>query len=117
MLAVESEESLQVVTGYQGEALVQKMVDATRGYLCGLTGENLLVIVFDDLHWADEASLNLLLNIAELTNTQPILLICLLRPDKTAASWEAISKVQQKVEARYQSILLKPFKPTRLICF
>ena len=110
MLAVESEESLQVVAGYQGEALVKKMVDATRGYLCGLTGENLLVIVFDDLHWADEASLNLLLNIVELTNTQPILFTCLLRPDKTAASWEAINKVQQKVEARYQSILLKPLQ-------
>jgi class 3 adenylate cyclase/tetratricopeptide (TPR) repeat protein len=110
MLAVESEESLQVVAGYQGEALVKKMVDATRGYLCGLTGENLLVIVFDDLHWADEASLNLLLNIVELTNTQPILFICLLRPDKTAASWEAINKVQQKVEARFQSILLKPLQ-------
>jgi len=110
MLAVESEESLQVIAGYQGEALVKKMVDATRGYLCGLTGENLLVIVFDDLHWADEASLNLLLNIVELTNTQPILFTCLLRPDKTAASWEAINKVQQKVEARYQSILLKPLQ-------
>ena len=110
MLAVENEESLQVVAGYQGEALVKKMVDATRGYLCGLTGENLLVIVFDDLHWADEASLNLLLNIVELTNTQPILFTCLLRPDKTAASWEAINKVQQKVEARYQSILLKPLQ-------
>ena len=58
MLAVESEESLQVVTGYQGEALVQRMVDATRGYLCGLARENPLAIVFDDLHWADEVSLN-----------------------------------------------------------
>jgi len=110
MLAVESEESLQVVTGYQGEALVQKMVDATRGYLCGLAGENLLVIAFDDLHWADEASLNLLLNIVELTDTQPILLICMLRPDKTATSWETINKVQQKVIGNYHSILLEPLR-------
>src|SRR5258706_11778602 len=39
MLAVESEESLQVVTGYQGEALIQRIVDATRGFLCGLAKE------------------------------------------------------------------------------
>ncbi len=108
MLAVESEESLQVVAGYQGEALVQKMVDATRGHLCGLAGENLLVIVFDDLHWADEASLNLLLNIVELTDTQPILFICMLRSDKTAASWETIKKVQQKAIGNYHSISLEP---------
>ncbi len=108
MLAVESEESLQVVTGYQGEALVQRMVDATRGFLCGLARESSLAIVFDDLHWADEASLNLLLSLADLTHTQPLLFICMLRPDNTAASWDAIKKVQQKVDAGYHSILLEP---------
>ncbi len=84
------------------------MVDATRGYLCGLARENPLAIVFDDLHWADEASLNLLLTLVELIDTQPIMFICMLRPDKTAASWDAIHKVQQKVEARYHSISLEP---------
>lgn len=110
MLAVESEESLQVVANFHGEALVQKMVEATRGFLCGLAGEDPLIIVFDDLHWADEASLNLLLNLVELSTTQPMLLICLLRPDKTAPSWDTIQQVQQKVGARYQSILLEPLQ-------
>ncbi|NOT04185.1 MAG: AAA family ATPase [Anaerolineales bacterium] len=108
MLAVESEESLQFVMGYQGEAFVQKMVDAVRGYLSALARENPLVIVFDDLHWADEASLNLLLNLVVLSNAQPLLFICMLRPDKTAASWDAINKIQQKVKARYHTILLEP---------
>ena len=108
MLAVESEESLQVVTGYQGEALVQRMVDAMRGYLCGLAKEGPLVIVFDDLHWADEASLNLLLSLADLTDTQPILFICMLRPDKTAASWDAINKIQQKAEDDINPFHLNP---------
>ena len=108
MLAVESEESLQVVSGFQGEALVQRMADATGGYLGGLARENPIAIVFDDLHWADEASLNLLLSLADLTQTHPLLFICMLRPDKTAGSWEAIKKVQQKVRDRYSSILLEP---------
>ena len=108
MLAVESEESLQVVGGYQGEALVQRMVEAVRGYLCGLAKEGSLAIVFDDLHWADEASLNLLLSLVVLTDTQPLLFICMLRPDKSASSWDAVNKIQQKIEARYHSILLEP---------
>jgi len=110
MLAVESEESLHVVLGYQGEALVQRMVDATRGYLCGLATEGSLIIVFDDLHWADEASLNLLLSLADLTREQPILFLCMLRPDKTAASWDSINSVQQKVGAQYHSISLEPLQ-------
>ena len=108
MLSVESEESLQVVTGFRAKRWFKEWWTAMRGYLCGLAKEGPLVIVFDDLHWADEASLNLLLSLADLTDTQPILFICMLRPDKTAASWDAINKIQQKVAARYHSISLEP---------
>ena len=110
MLAVESEDSLQVVTGFQGEALVQRMVDATRGFLCGLAMAGSLVIVFDDLHWADEASLNLLSSLADLTDNHPVLFICLSRPDKTVSGWEGMQKIQQKSAGRYHSILLEPLQ-------
>ena len=69
------------------------MVEAVQGYLCGMAKESPLVIVFDDLHWADDASLNLLRNIADLANVQPLLFICMLRPDTTAASWDAMPNV------------------------
>jgi class 3 adenylate cyclase/tetratricopeptide (TPR) repeat protein len=108
MLAVESNESLQVITGYQGDALVQRIVEATRGYFCGLAGESPLVILFDDLHWADEASLNLLLNLADLVNDQKILFICLSRPDKQAASWDVMQKLETQSGGRYHSIQLHP---------
>ncbi len=108
ILAVESEESLQVVTGFQGEALVQRMVEAVRGYLCGLAKEGPLAIVFDDLHWADEASLNLLFSLVDLTGRQPLLFICMLRADETAASWDTIQKIQQKIERQYHTVLLEP---------
>jgi class 3 adenylate cyclase/tetratricopeptide (TPR) repeat protein len=108
ILAVERQESLQAGAEIQGEALVQKMAEATRAFLSGLVSEAPLVLVFEDLHWADEASLYLLLNLIDLAITQPITFICMLRPDKAAASWEAIQQVQQKVKSYYQSILLEP---------
>jgi predicted ATPase/class 3 adenylate cyclase len=108
ILAVESEQSLQMVAGYQGEALVQRMVEAVRGYLCGLAKESPLAIVFDDLHWADEASLSLLISLADLTETQPIVFICMSRPDKTSTGWETINKIQQKMGARYHAVSLEP---------
>ena len=111
ILAVESEESFQVVMGYQGEPLVQHMTEAVRGYLCGLASEHPLVIVFDDLHWADEASLNLLLSLVDLTNTQSILFICMLRPDKTVPSWDVNWEIQQTIGQRYQVIELEPLPP------
>ena len=110
MLAVESDESLQVVMGYQGETLIRRIVDATRGFLCGLARENPLVIIFDDLHWADEASLNLLLSLSDLTGTQPILFLCMSRPDKTVPSWDSINQIEQKIGGRYSSITLEPLR-------
>jgi predicted ATPase len=86
------------------------MVEATRGFLCGLAVENPLVLVFDDLHWADEASLNLLFNVVELSATQPMLFICMSRPDRSAAGWEAIQKMAGKLGERFHSIELAPLE-------
>src|SRR5215207_9582123 len=110
LLAVEDEASFQIVTGIQGDALIQKMVDATRGFLCGMAMEGPLAIIFDDLHWADEASLNLLLSLSDLADTQPMFFICLLRPDKTAASSNSIQQIERKLEKRFDSILLEPLQ-------
>ncbi len=108
MLAVESEQSLKEVSGYQGEALVQRMTDATRGYICGLANESPLVIVLDDLHWMDAASLILFSNLANLVNQNPILFIGLLRPDHEAASWEFIEQIRRQLAGGFNQILLEP---------
>ncbi|HUG35018.1 MAG TPA: adenylate/guanylate cyclase domain-containing protein [Anaerolineales bacterium] len=110
MLAVESEESSKVVMGIQGDELNQRMIDATRGFLCGLAVESPLVIVFDDLHWADEASLNLLLNLVDLSAAQPIVFICMSRPDKTAASWDALEKMKETQAGGFYPVDLAPLQ-------
>jgi len=110
MLAVESEESLKILADYQGEALVARMTDAVRNVLLGFAKKNPLAIIFDDLHWADEASLNLLLNLSDLTETQSILFICMSRPDKTVPSWDTMEKIQQKIGDKYSSISLEPLR-------
>jgi len=110
VLAVESEESLQVLAEFQGDALVKRITESARACLSGFASASPLVIVFDDLHWADEASLNLLLNLADVIETQPILFIYMSRPDKTAPSWDSLEKIQQKIGVKYSSILLEPLR-------
>jgi class 3 adenylate cyclase/tetratricopeptide (TPR) repeat protein len=110
ILAVESEASAKIVMGFQGDALNQKMIDATCGFMGALAAESPLVLVFDDLHWSDEASLNLLLNVVELSGSQPIVFICMARPDTTAASWESIRKMKEKLIGGFHSIDLTPLQ-------
>ena len=46
-----------------------------------------LVVVFDDLHWADPASIELLLHIFQLVEEVPILYLCALRPERQSPGW------------------------------
>jgi class 3 adenylate cyclase len=110
LLAVDSEESLQILTGVQGDALVRRMLEAICGYLCGLAEQNPLVVVLDDLHWADDASLHLLLNLADLSETNPMLFICMLRPDHSSPSWNTIRELQERLQKNYYSLWLGPLQ-------
>jgi class 3 adenylate cyclase/tetratricopeptide (TPR) repeat protein len=112
MLSVESEATLGALTGLEGDALVEHITQATRGYLCARANLMPQVIVLDDLHWADSASLELLLNVSELVEEWPLLIICLLRPDKDAPSWSALERAREGLGERYTEIFLEPLDTT-----
>jgi class 3 adenylate cyclase/tetratricopeptide (TPR) repeat protein len=102
VLSVESDATLE------GEALVEHITEVTEHYLRVRAEIAPTVIVLDDLHWADSASLDLLLNVAELVENWPVLIVCLLRPDKDAPSWSAIERAREPLGARYTEIMLEP---------
>ena len=108
MLSVESEQTVQAVTDLEGDALADRITGAMRGYLCARADLMPTVIVLDDLHWADNASLDLLQKVAGLVENWPILIICLLRPEKDAPSWSALEGMRERLGARYTEIPLEP---------
>jgi len=108
LLGVESEASLRLVRDLEGDALRQRIASAMRNYVGTLAQTVPAVLVFDDLHWADEASVELLLNVAELVEIAPLLVICLMRPDKAAPSWSTIESVHSKLSTRFSEIMLEP---------
>jgi predicted ATPase/class 3 adenylate cyclase len=108
LLGVESEEGSQTVMGLAGEDLIERITKAARDYISGLAQTTPTVVVFDDLHWADTASLRLMLNVSDLVESYPLLLVCLLRPDKDAASWSALERARERLGARFAEIVLEP---------
>jgi tetratricopeptide (TPR) repeat protein len=112
VLAVASEESLKTVLGYTGDELVHRMTEAVRGYLCAQARVRPLVIVLEDLHWADEASLALLENICGLVPEHPLLLLGVMRPDKDAPAWALAQRVRQTLAPAYvEEIPIEPLSP------
>jgi class 3 adenylate cyclase/tetratricopeptide (TPR) repeat protein len=108
MLSVESDATLRDVAALEGDALVEHIKAATRGYLRVRANLMPTVVVLDDLHWADTASLDLLLSVAGLVEEMPLLIICLLRPDKDAPSWTMIEGARERLGEYYTEIVLEP---------
>src|SRR5918994_1639753 len=108
ILSVESDGTREAVAALEGDALVEHIAAAARGYLRARADLMPTVIMLDDLHWADTASLDLLLSIAGLVEDLPLLITCLLRPDKDASSWSAIERARSQLDYHYTEIVLEP---------
>ncbi len=59
----------------------QESFTAWRRYLEGLAAARDTVLVFEDLHWADEALLAFLEHLAEWSEDVPLLILCTARPE------------------------------------
>jgi len=57
------------------------LFDAWKQLLCGLASSRPVVVVFEDVHWADEGVLDLIESIATGGDAAPLLVICLARPE------------------------------------
>ena len=64
------------------------------------------VFIFDDLHWSDPASVQLLTHLLSATDSIPLVLICAFRPDPQAPSAALQSTAKQNFTHRYTEIQL-----------
>jgi class 3 adenylate cyclase/tetratricopeptide (TPR) repeat protein len=73
---------LQVIgSGSAGGASIEENLWAVRRLFESLASDRPLVLVFDDLHWAEPTLLDLLDHVADLSRDAPILLFCMARPE------------------------------------
>lgn len=70
--------------------------------------EQAVVLVLEDLHWADPTSIELLKGLLASTDRAPIMLLCLLRPEREEPCWKAILEAQTRYPHRYTEIALQP---------
>ncbi len=67
-----------------------------------------LLLVFEDLHWADPTSLDLLEKVMALTERCPLLILLVARPERQEPSWRIHEIAQREYGDRYASIMLQP---------
>jgi class 3 adenylate cyclase/tetratricopeptide (TPR) repeat protein len=95
-----------VLEAVQGESSQQEIAWAVREWAERLASVQPLVLVFEDIHWAEEPLLELIEHLAAWVREAPLLLLCLARPEllDVRPSWGG-------GRVRATSIELEPLAP------
>jgi class 3 adenylate cyclase/tetratricopeptide (TPR) repeat protein len=103
LLGIQSEGSAPEGEMYRAElfAVISEM-------LANWAAQGPAVFLFDDLHWADRASVELLQHAFQLADHTPLLFICLMRPERQAPAWGLRSALEESLSHRTTEIWLRP---------
>jgi class 3 adenylate cyclase/tetratricopeptide (TPR) repeat protein len=91
-----------------GEAVKREIYESVLNIWSAKAQENPLVMVFDDLHWADTASVELINHIFQLADRNPILFVCAFRPHRDSAAWQLRKRAQTDYQDHFLEINLAP---------
>jgi ABC-type oligopeptide transport system substrate-binding subunit len=104
-LAEEAEVRLEELDGRE---LRDCTFGALEAVLAWAAQEQPLVLVCEDLHWADPTSLQLLEHLLPLAEQHPLLILCLLRPVRDHGSWRLREVILQEHAQRHTALWLEP---------
>lgn len=75
-----------------------------------LASERPLVLTFEDLHWSDSASIDLVLELLNLVERSTLLLVLVFRPRRQEASWRVHEAAERDHPHLYTPIQLAPLE-------
>ena len=96
------------LTGLTPDSVQRQTFEAVRNLVLALARERPLCLVLDDLHWADESTLDLLDDLLDTTEEEAIGLLLLLRSERDHGSWHLGEHARQRLPHRFTEIELRP---------
>lgn len=84
---------------------------ALRDLLTALARRRPLVLVLEDLHWADSLSLDLIPLLMEALTVAPMLLVCVYRPEQEHKCWHLATIAARKCGGRSSELHLRELTP------
>jgi len=95
------------VKGIEGEALEKLILKNVRELLTKATDLSPLVIVTEDLHWADTSSIELMESLFRLAETRGILFVNVFRPGNKETGDRIVETVKERLPVYYVEIVLE----------
>ncbi|HEX4639534.1 MAG TPA: adenylate/guanylate cyclase domain-containing protein [Chthoniobacterales bacterium] len=89
------------------EALQARILQSIHDYVRVRTKRQPLVLIWEDMHWADPSSLEVFESLLPLVANASLLLVCIARPDDNPAT-ELLERIEKNHEANFRRIELSP---------
>jgi len=94
--------------GIEGEALEKLVLRTTKRILEALAAREPLVLIFEDVHWADASSVRLIEQILGLVERSPILFVLVGRPDHAQTAGHLQDLARELHSERHRHVELNP---------
>jgi class 3 adenylate cyclase/tetratricopeptide (TPR) repeat protein len=91
----------------KGEMLKQRLLLSLKKYFTRVAELRPTILVFEDVHWADPSSLEVIKQLFSLTDRVPLMVLMLLRIERDHGSWIAKIEAETNFPHRYTEIHLK----------
>lgn len=109
LLGVKLEEDMAARVKYlDGPALQAKYVAAYKQYLQKCAADSPLIIVCEDIHWADPSSVELLAQVTPIVTEAAVVFAFITRPDKDVPGWKMITQAREIAGAGMTELHLAP---------
>jgi ABC-type transport system substrate-binding protein/class 3 adenylate cyclase len=90
------------------ESIQTATFEAFYEFVCKLADEQPLALVFEDLHWGDESTLELIESLLGVTEESAVALFLLYRTEREHGVWSLGERARQRYPHRYREIEVRP---------
>jgi ABC-type transport system substrate-binding protein/class 3 adenylate cyclase len=101
-------DAAQALRELNRESIQTRTFEVFYEFVRRLSEEQPLCLVFEDLHWADESTLELLEELLGVTEVAAVALFFLYRPEREHGSWRLGERARQRYPHRYREIEVRP---------
>lgn len=99
-------EALAAIEQLDPEALQARFLGSLRQLILAMTSKQPLIIILEDLHWADPSSADLFSQLLPLTSETSFLLCMVTRQEQDSTGWRLVSQAREHLGSRLTTINL-----------
>ncbi len=89
------EDAQKMVQSLDPQSLQTRYISALSSLLLRISSRQPLILILEDLHWADPSSVELLIKTLPVVSSEPILLCMITRLEQNAPGWKLISAARE----------------------